>query len=157
MSETNSSVGGDGTGGAGEAALRSLLGRHRIDPPGGALAGRILADGMRMTGAASARRRGLRRWLAGAGLVGISLAGAVSGATAVMVLSPAAVGRMPVERFETAFGALAPESQPEDGAEDGPEDGSEGGPEGQPESQLGSQPEGGFDGNGQMDESGEVQ
>lgn len=90
-----------------EERLNALLARHRIEAPDSALAGRILADGVRLR----QRRARIGRWLTGAGLIGIGLAGALSGATAVMVLSPSVPSLAPSETLETAFGSVQTEAQ----------------------------------------------
>ncbi len=90
-----------------EERLNALLSRYRTKEPGSALAGRVLADGMRLR----QRRTRLSRWLTGAGLIGIGLAGALSGAMAVMVLSAGGATLQLSEPLETAFGAVATEAQ----------------------------------------------
>ncbi|MGE6740918.1 hypothetical protein ACQKGC_11645 [Allorhizobium pseudoryzae] len=89
-----------------EEQLDRLLARHRVPTPDSALTGRILADGLRLT----QRRARIWRWLTGAGLIGVGLAGALSGAAAVMVLSPSS-GFQLSEPLETAFGTVATEAQ----------------------------------------------
>ncbi|MCY1664334.1 hypothetical protein [Rhizobium sp. SL86] len=90
-----------------EEWLDALLARHKVQAPDSALTGRILADGLRLR----QRRARIGRWLTGAGLIGIGLAGALSGATVVMVLSPSVQGLAPSETLETAFGSVQTEAQ----------------------------------------------
>lgn len=90
-----------------EERLDALLSGYRVEAPNSALAGRVLADGMRLR----QRRTRIWRWLTGAGLIGVGLAGALSGATAVMVLSPGGAGFAPADRLETAFGTVPTDAQ----------------------------------------------
>lgn len=90
-----------------EKRLNALLSRYRTKEPGSALAGRILSDGVRLR----QKRARVSRWLTGAGLIGIGLAGALSGAMAVMVLSAGGATLQLSEPLETAFGAVATEAQ----------------------------------------------
>ncbi len=81
--------------------LDALLGSYRVPPPDSALAGRIVESGLRR---ARLHRR-LVRAITGAGLIGIGLAGGLTGVAAVMVVMPAA-SFSHSEALETAFGAV---------------------------------------------------
>ena len=56
--------------------LKALLGTYSVPPPDSALIGRVLKSGQQHV---SFRRR-MSRWVMGAGLVGLGLAGGVNGA-----------------------------------------------------------------------------
>lgn len=85
--------------------LKALLAAYRVAPPDAALAGRILQSGQRpMT-----IRKRIVRWMVGAGLVGLGLAGGLTGAATVAVLLP---GQTVIRTdFETAFGSIQPDSE----------------------------------------------
>ncbi len=73
--------------------------------PTSALAGRILQSADRRV----TLRRRLQRWLVGAGLIGVGLAGGVTGALAVAVLTPPP--QIQITDTATAFGNIMTESE----------------------------------------------
>lgn len=85
--------------------LKALLSAYRVSPPDAALVGRILASGQqRMT-----LRKRVTRWLLGAGLVGLGLAGGLTGAAMVAVIMPS---HSTVRAdYETAFGSIQPDGE----------------------------------------------
>lgn len=87
---------------AAAARLDAALARLAGPPPSAALAGRLLADAERRV---TIRTR-LRRWLVGAGLIGIGLAGGLSGAVAVAVVLPGQGASLEIASGDTAFGAI---------------------------------------------------
>lgn len=87
-----------------ERQLDALLASYRVAEPDTALTGAILASGTRHV----AKRRRLRQWLMGAGLIGLGLAGGLTGAVAVAIITP----REPMMQaeLETAFGSVQVDS-----------------------------------------------
>lgn len=66
--------------------LDLMLDAYRVEQPSAALAGRIVAE----SGRRREHHRRILRWWAGLGLVGVSLAGAIAGATAATAILPRA-------------------------------------------------------------------
>ncbi|MQT14493.1 hypothetical protein [Segnochrobactrum spirostomi] len=81
-------------------ALDDALLRLAVPPPSRALEARVLAAGPRRV----ALRVKLRRLLIGSGLVGIGMAGLLTGAAAVFAITPAPV--VSGSEISTAFGSL---------------------------------------------------
>lgn len=88
-----------------DAELKALLSAYRVAPPDAALAGRILQSGQTHV---TIRRR-IARWLVGAGLVGLGLAGGLTGAATVAVLLPSQT--LMRTDYETAFGSIQPDGE----------------------------------------------
>lgn len=88
-----------------DRALHELLKSYKVPEPDAALTGKILSFG---TYQAEKRRR-IRNWLIGAGLIGVGLAGGLSGAATVAVVIPV----QPYVRAdqETAFGLVQTDSE----------------------------------------------
>ncbi|MBT9368729.1 hypothetical protein [Rhizobium sp. CSW-27] len=84
------------------ARLDAALAMLAAPQPKAALSGRILADAERHV---TIRTR-LRRWLVGAGLIGIGLAGGLTGAMAVAVVLPGQGAGLEIASGDTAFGAI---------------------------------------------------
>ncbi|MBB4142885.1 hypothetical protein [Rhizobium rhizoryzae] len=83
--------------------LEALLSTYRVAPPDAALVGRILESGQRRL----TMRNRMIRWLIGAGLVGLGLAGGLTGATAVAFMLPSqSIIRTD---YDTAFGSIQPD------------------------------------------------
>ncbi|MDO1581383.1 hypothetical protein [Rhizobium oryzicola] len=91
---------------AAEAAkLDALLARYQPPGPSSALTGRILESaGRRVT-----LRRRLQRWFVGAGLIGVGLAGGLTGALVVAVVMPPHAPTM--TETATAFGNIMTERE----------------------------------------------
>lgn len=88
-----------------DRALQDLLGSYRVEMPDAALTGKILNLGVQQ----KAKRKRIRNWLIGAGLVGIGLAGGLSGAATVAIITP----MQPYVRAdqETAFGMVQTDNE----------------------------------------------
>ncbi|WP_137135433.1 hypothetical protein [Rhizobium sp. FKY42] len=83
--------------------LKALLSTYRVAPPDAALVGRILEGGQQRL---TVRNR-LTRWLVGAGLVGLGLAGGLTGAATVAIVLPSqSIIRTD---YDTAFGSIQPD------------------------------------------------
>lgn len=80
--------------------LDAVLSRLSPPSPSAGLTAGILADGKTWI----ARRQRFRRWAISAGLIGIGLAGGLTGAVAVMVITPPPA--LSVNGTMTAFGEL---------------------------------------------------
>ncbi|RWX81093.1 hypothetical protein EPK99_01815 [Neorhizobium lilium] len=85
--------------------LDAFLALSATSLPPAALTGRILQSAdKRIT-----LRRRLQRWLVGAGLVGVGLAGGLTGALAVAVVAPPP--QIPIADTATAFGNIMTEAE----------------------------------------------
>ena len=83
-----------------EEPLKALLASYRVAPPDAALTGRILESGQRRL----TFRNRMARWLMGAGLVGLGLAGGLTGAATVAIMLP---GQSFIRTdYDTAFGSI---------------------------------------------------
>lgn len=84
-------------------ALDAALDRFTLAPPSPALAARILQE----TGRGRSLRLAVKRALIGAGLLGVGLAGGLTGVAAVMIAAPPPT--LTSEDNATAFGVLTPD------------------------------------------------
>jgi hypothetical protein len=87
------------------SSLDELLGRSASPPVSAALSARIVQTANRRV----TWQRRVQRWLVGAGLIGVGLAGGLTGALAVAVVAPR--NPMPMTDSATAFGNIMTEGE----------------------------------------------